>query len=347
MATAQTLDNFCADAVLRGVAIPEVATVILAIARSAVDLAKLISLGALYEAPKSVLGVNADGDLQKDLDLRGHALLVEALRNSGVAYVASEESEDIEILNPTGALAVAIDPLDGSANIDANISIGTIFSLLPSEPVGSSKLGPFGGYGSNQLAAGFFVYGPQTVLVLTLGRGVDVFTLDPLQGCFKLTRPQVRIPVGSHEYAINASNYRHWEAPVRIYIDDCLNGEDGLRGANFNMRWIASLVAEAFRILIRGGIFLYPSDARPGYQNGRIRLLYEAAPIAFIVEQAGGRASTGRTRILDMAPTSLHQRVPLIFGSPDKVERLDRLHGDPQLDADRAPLFGQRGLFRT
>ena len=269
------------------------------------------------------------------------------LERAGVTVVASEESDQLVALDGEGSLAVAVDPLDGSSNIDTNISIGTIFSILPADEAGNSGLGPFGGPGSRQLGAGFFVYGPQTTLVLTLGSGVDIFTLDPRTAEFRLTRANARVKDGVREYAINASNYRHWEAPVRIYIDDCLDGADGLRGADFNMRWIASLVAEAYRILARGGIFLYPADARKGYENGRLRLLYEAAPIAFVMEQAGGMASTGRARILDLEATSLHQRVPLIFGSTDKVTRLNLLHESPELDAERSPLFAERGLFRT
>lgn len=307
----------------------------------------MIALGSLGDAPAASIGCNSDGDVQTLLDLRSHEIVMVGLKGAGVKMVASEESDDVEVLDPEGTLAVAVDPLDGSSNIDTNISIGTIFSIIPADETGGSKLGPFGGTGTRQLAAGFFVYGPQTTLVLSLGHGVDIFTLDPREGEFHLTKPKVRIQEGAHEFAINASNYRHWEAPVRIYIDDCMSGADGLRGANFNMRWIASLVAEAFRILARGGVFLYPSDARPGYESGRLRLLYEAAPIAFVIEQAGGMASTGRARILDLAATSLHQRVPLIFGSADKVKRIDRLHETPDIDADRSPLFARRGLFRS
>jgi fructose-1,6-bisphosphatase I len=261
--------------------------------------------------------------------------------------VLSEEGEGLVSLDPQAKLAVAIDPLDGSSNIDTNISIGTIFSIIPNVPADATPLGPFHGPGKSQLAAGFVVYGPQTALVLTMGHGVDIFTQDPRDSAFRLTRMAVKIREGHREYAINASNYRHWEPPVRIYIDDCLNGAAGLRGADFNMRWTGSLVAEAFRILTRGGIFLYPGDARPGYENGRLRLLYEAFPMAFVIEQAGGLASTGRERILDIVPHALHQRVPLIFGATDKVRRLDRLHQEPASDAERAPLFGQRGLFRN
>jgi len=216
----------------------------------------------------------------------------------------------------------------------------------PAQPGPREALGSFSEPGTAQLAAGFAVFGPQTALVLTLGNGVQVFTLDRRDGTFWLVRERLLIPGETREYAINASNYRHWEQPVRTYIDDCINGSSGIRGKDFNMRWMGSLVAEAYRVLARGGIFLYPSDSRPGYENGRLRLIYEAHPMAFLVEQAGGKASTGRERILDIAPTSLHQRVPLIFGSAGKVDRLVGLHTSPDPGVDTAPLFARRGLFR-
>jgi len=325
----------------------DVVQVVHALAGAAKHIASLISLGSLGEALGESVGQNSDGDVQKYVDLRSHEIVMSVLKSAGVVAVASEESEELVLLNSEGSLAVAVDPLDGSSNIDTNISIGTIFSIIPVGRENRSGLGPFGGPGTQQLGAGFFIYGPQTALVLTLGNGVDIFTLDPRTSDFRLTRANVRVKDGVREYAINASNYRHWEVPVRIYIDDCLDGADGVRGSNFNMRWIASLVAETFRILARGGVFLYPADGRKGYENGRLRLLYEAAPIAFVMEQAGGMASTGRARILDLEATSLHQRVPLIFGSADKVTRLNRLHESPDLDARPSPLFAERGLFRT
>ena len=343
----QPLIEYCAREIESGRTKPAVASVIISLAGAAIEIAHRIALGPFDGAASESTSRNTDGDVQKLLDLRCHEIVSEALRACPVAAVLSEEAEYIEVRDIAAPLAVAVDPLDGSSNIDANLSIGTIFSVLPAQNIEATPLGAFGGPGHRQLAAGFFVYGPQTALVLTLGHGVDFFTLDPRDRVFRLTKPDVKIPQGVREYAINASNYRHWHAPVRTYIDDCLNGSSGLRGADFNMRWTASLVAEAFRILSRGGVFLYPADARPGYENGRLRLLYEAAPIAFIVEQAGGMASTGRTRILDVVPNSLHQRIPLIFGSADKVNRLNRLHQEPDADADRSPLFGHRGLFRN
>jgi fructose-1,6-bisphosphatase I len=264
------------------------------------------------------------------------------LREAPVAAIASEELDDWVLLDADKPLAVAFDPLDGSSNIDANMSIGTIFSILPATEAKS----PFGQAGSAQIAAGFVVYGPQTTLALTMGEGVDIFTLDRRDDTWRLTSARVRIPDGATEYAINASNYRHWEEPVRIYIDDCLNGAEGPRAKNFNMRWIGSLVAEAYRILNRGGVFLYPGDLRKGYGEGRLRLLYEAHPIAFIITQAGGLASTGRARILELAARSIHQRTPLIFGAWEKVRHIEGLHAAPDGRAEPSPLFSRRGLFR-
>ncbi len=201
--------------------------------------------------------------------------------------------------------------------------------------------------GTAQLAAGFIIYGPQTAFALTVGDGTRIFTLDRGTRQFILTRPAVQIPEGRREYAINASNYRHWNAAVREYVDDLVAGESGPRGQNFNMRWIASLVAEAYRVLVRGGIFLYPRDSRPDYRAGRLRLVYEAFPIAFLVEQAGGAATDGERRILDLIPESLHCRTPLIFGSADKVARVTRYHAAPPSIVGESPLFAKRGLFRV
>ena len=341
-----TLDVYCDEIGRADPSRADCARTIRAIAGAAVELSVLIGLGPLHGNHGASVGTNSDGDVQKALDVSAHEIVSAALRRAPVAYVASEESDAIETLDAGAPLAVAIDPLDGSSNIDTNGAIGTIFSILPAAG-GHGALGPFGGPGRRQHAAGFVVYGPQTTLVLTIGDGVDIFTLDRRSGAFVRTTAGLTIAPDVPEYAINASNYRHWEAPVRVFIDDCLSGKEGPRGTNFNMRWNASLVSETFRILKRGGVFLYPADRRKGYEQGRLRLLYEAAPIAFIVEQAGGRATTGSSAILDAVPTGLHQRVPLIFGCADSVARLEALHAAPQLEADRSPLFAQRGLFRS
>jgi len=325
-----------------------IAETVARLAETSVRVSDLIAQGPLAGALHAVVGGNVGGDEQKELDLRANDLFVDALKSAPVAVFGSEESEAALVLQDGALLAVAIDPLDGSSNIDTNVSIGTIFSILPMTGVGK---GPgeavFQQAGSNQLAAGFVIYGPQTAVVLTLGQGTHIFTLDRESGDFLLTAANIQIPKGKREYAINASNYRHWDEPVQAYVDDCMSGAEGPRGENFNMRWIASLVAEAFRVLVRGGIFLYPRDNRPGYQHGRLRLVYEANPIAFVVEQAGGAATDGAHRILDLVPTELHQRVPLVFGSSDKVERVVRYHTDRHSIGERSPLFGRRSLFRT
>lgn len=323
-----------------------VCDVIYALADASITISKRVALGDLAGSMSHTLGVNSDGDVQKALDVDCDDTVMQALARAPVAEIASEEADAIILADPDAPLAVAVDPLDGSSNIDTNLSIGTIFSVLPKGRPGAEALGSFGGPGTRQLAAGFTIYGPQTALVLTMGAGVQVFTLDGSSDEYRLTRTDLRIPSGTREYAINASNYRHWEQPVRTYVDDCMSGASGVRGSDFNMRWMGSLVAEAFQILARGGIFLYPADKRPGYENGRLRLLYEAHPMAFLMEQAGGGATTGRQRILDIAATSLHQRVPLILGSADKVERVTRLHLHPDSGSDSAPLFARRGLFR-
>jgi fructose-1,6-bisphosphatase I len=300
-----------------------VAAAVMAFAAASIEISELIGHGALAGiVGHDVGGLNADGDTQKDLDLRADEIIRLALQTVPYAALVSEEANVPEIGAPSASIAIAYDPLDGSSNIETNMPVGTIFSILPS--IFGEAL--FSGRGSDQLAAGFVVYGPQTSLVLTLKDGVDIFMLDRAQHSYRLTRSRVQIPVECAEYAINASNHRHWEQPVREFVEECLAGADGPRGKDFNMRWIASLVAEAYRILIRGGVFLYPSDARKNYAEGRLRLLYEAHPMALIFEQAGGGASTGRARILDLAPKTIHQRVPLIMGSLRKVQRIDLLH---------------------
>jgi len=319
--------------------------VVAALAQASIEISDLTCRGALAGITGRAEGRNTDGDIQKDLDIRADRIIRTALDPLPIAALASEETTEPEILYPPAPISVAIDPLDGSSNIDTNMSVGTIFSVLPTpRDIRATFLQP----GDAQLAAGFFVYGPQTSLVLTLGHGVDIFTLDRGANQFKLIRSAVQIPADTAEFAINASNQRHWEPPVQAFIEDCVAGANGERGKDFNMRWIGSLVAEAYRILTRGGVFLYPADAREGYGEGRLRLVYEASPMAFIMEQAGGAASTGSKRILDLAPSTLHQRVPLIMGSRDKVRRLERLHMSPDIKSERnAPLFAQRGLFRN
>ncbi|MDR6950789.1 fructose-1,6-bisphosphatase I [Ancylobacter sp. 3268] len=332
-----------------------VAATVLALAGAGIAISELIAAGPLAGAMAAVRGYHEDGDSQKELDVLADQLVMDALRTAPVAVLGSEELPEPVALDPRGTLAVAVDPLDGSSNIDINISVGTIFSILPFTGP-NALLQP----GSRQLAAGFLVYGPQVALVLTLGAGTHIFILDPASYRFvKVQDPVLRNPVflkvrdsivvppETTEYAINGSNARHWDHAIRYYVEDCQAGAEGPRGKDFNTRWTASMVAEAYRILTRGGVYLYPGDARKGYANGRLRLVYEANPIAFIMEQARGAATDGRRRILDIIPSELHQRIPLVFGSRAEVDRIARYHCDPSQLPERSPLFGRRGLLRA
>ncbi|WP_322096505.1 class 1 fructose-bisphosphatase [Pelagibius marinus] len=322
------------------------AETVAALATAAVEIAKLTAKGPLAGALGEATGAaNADGDVQKALDVQANELVLSALHDAPVAYFASEEEDAILTLAPDAPVAVAVDPLDGSSNIDVNVSIGTIFSIFPTNPEGATA--SFFRPGEEQLAAGYFVYGPHTALVLTLGQGVDLFVLDPDDHEFRLARSGLTIPAAATEFAINASNSRHWFPPIRTFIDDCLEGAEGPRGKNFNMRWVASLVAETHRIFSRGGVFLYPADRRPGYEKGRLRLIYEAAPIAFLAEQAGGAATDGIERILLKVPGELHQRTPLVFGCAERVHLIVGYHVEPTLVRDTPPLFRERGLFSS
>ena len=285
-----------------------------ALATVAVELSTLIRNAESTAQLGAVRGsANADGDAQKKLDVLADEMIVSALADCvGVAAYLSEERNDAVTLHDGGDIIVASDPLDGSTNIDTNVSIGTIFSILPAA---GGHLQP----GRNQLASGIFVYGPQTTLLVTFGDGVLAFQLAE-DGLFHNMDWRVQIPPKTSEFSINASNSRHWTAPVSRYINDCLAGVAGPRQRDFNMRWVGSLVADSWRIFRRGGIFLYPADARKGYETGRLRLVYEASPMAMLVNQAVGRASDGQQDILDIIPTSLHQRVPLVFGSANEVD---------------------------
>lgn len=340
----QYLDAFAGNDAARRATAATVA----ALAGACREVAGLVEAGPLAGRLGAHRGEARGGDVQTELDVRANDLLAEALARAPVAAVASEEMDAPLALNAGAPIVVALDPLDGSSNIDTNVSIGTIFSLLPASPDSSgAEPAAFLRKGSDQVAAGYAIYGPQTAFVLTLGAGTDIFTLDPAHGVFVRTAARVRVPARSREFAINASNYRHWDPPVRQWFDNCLAGAEGPHGANFNMRWIASMVAEAHRILMRGGIYLYPGDAREGYRSGRLRLIYEANPIAFVMEQAGGAASTGRERILDRVPRMLHERVPLVFGAREDVERVEEHHMAPDSTTQTSPLFAQRGLFRV
>lgn len=334
------------------------------VATAAKVIANQVNKGALLGNLGSTGSENVQGEVQKRLDVISNEVMIAQTEWAGhLAAIASEEMEDIYPIPAPyrrGKYLLLFDPLDGSSNIDVNVSVGTIFSILrfPSgSAAGSASSGAasvgaeaFLQPGVEQVCAGFALYGSATMLVLTTGAGVDGFTLDRDIGAFILTHPQMRIPTETAEFAINASNERFWEPPVQRYVSECLAGSTGPRGKDFNTRWVASLVAEAFRILTRGGVFLYPTDSKDPAQAGRLRLLYEANPIAFIVEQAGGLASTGRGRVMELAPTGLHQRVPLIFGSRSEVERIEGYHREQLGPEERnfdASLFKTRSLFRS
>lgn len=349
MAT-QTLDHHLA-AYRDGTGIERNATASLvsALARGAIALRDYIALGALGSAFADASGSrNSGGDRQQALDVLADEVFFDAIHTEGVAVYASEELEHPMVVNRGASLALALDPLDGSSNIETNVSIGTIFSILPvsGDPV-ANALESFLQPGRVQRAAGFFVYGPQLTLVLTLGEGTHVFVYSSRQQGFVRTHAGLALPAKAQEFAINAANYRHWDDAVRHYIDDCIKGVEGAHGRDFNMRWLASLVAEAYRILVRGGIFIYPGDSRKGFGRGRLRLVYEANPIAMVVEQAGGLATNAVQPILDLVPQTLHERTPLVFGSSSEVSAVGRYHADPEPVGIRSPLFGQRGLFRS
>jgi fructose-1,6-bisphosphatase I len=302
------------------------------VARACKSISQAVNKGALGGVLGSAGSENVQGEVQKKLDIIANEVLIEANEWGGhLAAMASEEMDGIYVVPnryPQGEYLLLFDPLDGSSNIDVNVSIGTIFSVLV-KPDGQGVLEQdFLQPGNQQVAAGYCVFGPQTTLVLTVGDGVAMFTLDREQGSFILTAENMRVPADTQEFAINMSNQRHWDTPVKRYIDECLQGKDGPRGKDFNMRWVASMVADVHRILTRGGVFLYPWDKREPEKPGKLRLMYEANPMAWLIEQAGGAASTGKQRILDIQPGKLHERVSVFLGSKNEVERIARYHGE-------------------
>ena len=304
------------------------------VARACKSISQAVNKGALGGVLGATESENIQGEIQKKLDIIANEVLIEANEWGGhLAAMASEEMDSIYLVPhryPQGEYLLLFDPLDGSSNIDVNVSIGTIFSVLvkPEGDVGVSEQ-DFLQPGSKQVAAGYCVYGPQTTLVLTVGDGVAMFTLDREQGSFVLTQENVKIPEDTKEFAINMSNMRHWDTPVKRYIDECLLGQAGPRGKDFNMRWIASMVADVHRILTRGGVFLYPWDKREPHKAGKLRLMYEANPMSWLIEQAGGAATNGKQRILDLQPSQLHERVSVILGSRNEVEVATRYHQAP------------------
>jgi fructose-1,6-bisphosphatase I / sedoheptulose-1,7-bisphosphatase len=298
-------------------------------------------------------GRNVQGEAQQKLDVLAHEVMIRSCEWGGLlAGMLSEELPEpypIPSEYVLGRYLLAFDPLDGSSNTDVNVSVGTIFSVLRHDcgepPCNVDYLQP----GNRQVAAGYAIYGPATMLVVTVGKGTHGFTLDREIGNFILTHPDLQIPADTSEFAINTSNARFWESPVHRYVSECQAGRTGIRSRDFNMRWIASLVAEAHRILMRGGVFMYPRDTKDPGRAGRLRLLYEANPIGLLIEQANGLATTGYQRVMEIKPDELHQRVPLIMGSRNEVERIERYHAEFQSGADRpfsSPLFNERSLFR-
>jgi fructose-1,6-bisphosphatase I / sedoheptulose-1,7-bisphosphatase len=323
---------------------------------------KAISCKVAYGALGGVLGdhakadataagtVNVQGETQKTLDVISNNIFLRANEWGGhVAGMVSEELEQVYTLPekyPRGKYLLMFDPLDGSSNIDVNVAVGSIFSIVRAPTPGvNAAAEDFLQPGTAQVCAGYAIYGPSTMLVLTLGHGTHAFTLEPMLGEWVLSHPNLHIPEKTREFAINASNSRFWEPAVKRYVDECLAGQTGPRGADFNMRWIASLVAETHRILMRGGVFMYPRDSKEAGKPGRLRLLYEANPISFLIEQAGGRASNGRQRLMELRPESLHERIGFVFGSAQEVERIEAYHHEEPLDTYSSPLFGKRGLF--
>jgi fructose-1,6-bisphosphatase I/sedoheptulose-1,7-bisphosphatase len=336
---------------------------ILDVALACKAIARSVAFGALGDPSTRHISVanpggatNVQGEVQKPLDVISNEIFIRTTEWSGnLGGMASEEMDGPYQIPPQytrGKYLLVFDPLDGSSNIDVNVSVGSIFSILrlpdfDASPGRDATVEDFLQPGTQQVAAGYALYGPTNMLVLSVGNGVVGFTLDPNLGEFKLTHHDIRIPVDTQEFAINSSNSRFWEPPVKRYVDECLAGKTGPRGKDFNMRWIASMVAEAHRILMRGGVFMYPRDTKDLKKSGRLRLLYEANPVGYIMEQAGGRASTGRQPVLGVKPSELHQRIGLVFGSKNEVERIERYHAETTSSESVSPLFSERSLFRN
>lgn len=323
------------------------------VAAAVKTISAMVAKGALGGHHGALDSTNVQGEVQKKLDvLTNEAILHHCEWGGQLAGMASEEMDDpyrIPDDYPRGRYLLVFDPLDGSSNSDVNVSVGTIFSIYSRSTAGDAELADYLRPGTEQLAAGYAIYGPSTMMMLTLGNGTHGFTLDRESGNFILTHADIRVPENTREFAINTSNERFWEPPVQRYVSECKAGKTGVRGEDFNMRWIASMVAEVHRILMRGGIFMYPKDSKDPSKPGRLRLLYEANPMAMLIEQAGGAASTGRGRIVEVQPDALHQRVPVILGSKNEVERVERYHRDYDDGSDRpfvSPLFAERSLYR-
>lgn len=330
----------------------DLAALLVDVAAAVKAISAMTAKGALAGVLGSLDSENVQGEVQKKLDVLSNTAFVNTFQMGGlVAGLASEEmDEPISVSRKTpGGFLTVFDPLDGSSNIDVNVSVGSIFSILRAPKDRPPELGDYLQPGAQQLAAGYAIYGPSTMLVLTVGKGSHGFTLDREVGNFILTHPNIKVPADTSEFAINTSNERFWEPPVQRYVAECKAGKTDVRGRDFNMRWIASMVAEVHRILMRGGIFMYPKDTKDPGKPGRLRLMYEANPMGMVIENAGGFASTGRQRILDVQPDTIHQRIPVILGSRNEVERIERYHFEYDTGTDKAyssPLFKERSLFQ-
>ncbi len=332
----------------------DLAALLVDIAACVKAIAAMTAKGELGGVLGSLESTNVQGETQKKLDVMSNSAFLNTFAMGGlVAGIASEEMDDPQEIDPqdgSGRFLAIFDPLDGSSNIDVNVSVGSIFSVLRAPQQRTPKMQDYLLRGRQQLAAGYAIYGPATMMVLTVGKGTHGFTLDREVGNFILTHPHMEVPEDTGEFAINASNERFWEPPVQRYVNECKAGRNDVRGRDFNMRWIASMVAEVHRILMRGGVFLYPRDMKDPSRPGRLRLMYEANPMSFVIEEAGGVGSTGRARILDLEPSDIHQRVPVILGSRNEVERIERYHRDYDSGADEkfsSPLFHERSLFAS
>lgn len=337
-----TLEQFLKNETAAGRVSDEVAATIECLVVAGVELAASISFSPSAGSSETS---NSNGDIQKPLDTIAQRIFEKHLSESPASILVSDGLDDAMALPGKSSLCVAINPIDGSTNIETNTSIGSIFSIMEIDP--GQEDDPIQAMNNaRQTAAGFFVYGPQTTLALSCGDGVNIFALDSKTSGFVLVRNKLEIPSRQWEFAINASNYRHWDSDIRHFFDDCIAGQDGPLGADCNMRWNDSLVAEAYRILMRGGVYIYPGDSRPGYRKGCIRLLYQAKPIAFMIEQAGGKSTDGFDRILDKSATAIHSRIPLIFGSSDSVDLVQEYFSVAPANKLCSPLFSSRSLFR-
>jgi fructose-1,6-bisphosphatase I/sedoheptulose-1,7-bisphosphatase len=348
-----TLSKFLIEQLRGDKSAHDLSALLIDVAAAIKGISAMVSKGALGDHLGALETQNVQGETQKKLDVLTNELMLRQCEWGGLlAGMVSEELDTpfaIPSGYPRGQYLLAFDPLDGSSNIDVNVAVGTIFSVLKhadrKPPQASSYLQP----GDRQVAAGYAIYGPTTMLVISVGHGTHGFTLDRETGNFVLTHPDLAIPTETGEFAINVSNERFWEPPITRYVCECKAGRSGIRERDFNMRWIASMVAEVHRILMRGGVFMYPRDTKDPIKPGRLRLLYEANPMAMLIEQAGGRASTGRARICELPPTDIHQRTPVILGSRAEVERIERYHREYDSGADQpfvSPLFNERSLYR-